>query len=181
MTTKKHSFELSGQRFDTKLFIASVILFIVSLTVLFVSNMVVADQTRVPYAGISPNTAVTTGVSTLKVTEVLRKQGAKPFIAPAGYEYLVLTLSVKNNGETPIDVLPTADTYVKTADGNVSYLTPYTLKNPFHTGKILPGESTAGELSYLVPVGATYKFYVESDWTSTAVPFMLKSNNTETK
>lgn len=181
MGTKQQTTHHTNKTFDTRLFIASIALFALSLVVLFVANMVVAGHKRVPYSGVSTNTVITSGVSALQVTNIQHKPSAIPFVAPKGYEYLVVTLSVQNNDEKPIDVLPTSDTYVKQADGTVSYLAPYALQNPFRGGKILPGESTKGELSYLVPVDGTYKFYVESDWSAAAIPFMIKSDKIEAR
>lgn len=155
----------------------SVVMLLVSLCVLVLARSIAAERTRVPFAGIASNTPITSGVSTITVRNVRHAPGTARFTAPQGYEYLVLTLTVRNNGEKPLNVFPTTDTYVKTHQGNVSYVTPYELKNPFHSGSILPGESTEGELSYLVPQHADYKLYVEASWSGGAVPFVVQSNN----
>ena len=152
-------------------------LLIVSLAILVMARSIATEHTRVPFAGIAPGIPVTNGVSTVTVRNIRHCGDAKPFTAPDGHEYLVLTLRVRNNSEKPVQVFPTTDTYIKTSTGAVSYLTPYVLANPFHSGTILPGESTEGELSYLVPKNTPYKFYVEAGWSGGVVPFMLQSTD----
>ncbi len=174
---KVKSFNTRTWVVTNRYFVASIILFIASIVTLLIAVRVASERMHVPYTGIAINQPVTSGSSTLTVVGAERKPGRQPFVAPTGYEYLIISLRVRNNGEKPFSVLPTADTYVKTAEGKVSYLTPYALTYPYRSGLILPGDSTEGELSYLVPMHETYKFYVESDWSSTAVPFMVQSNN----
>jgi hypothetical protein len=110
----------------------------------------------------------------MAVSNIQHKSGSGRFTAPSGYEYLVLTLSIRNNGEKPFDVFPMTDTYIKSASGKISYVTAYDLVNPFHSGSILPGESTMGELSYLIPKNASYKYYIEASWSGGAIPFMVQ-------
>ncbi|MCA9327463.1 DUF4352 domain-containing protein [Candidatus Saccharibacteria bacterium] len=161
--------------FETYALVASLVLFVLSLVSLVIAINVATERTHVPYAGIPVGKSISVGSSTLTVDKVTTKTGSQPFVAPEGHEYLVVTLTVRNNGEKPFSVLPTTDTYVKESDGTVDYPAPFTLEKPFHSGIVLPGESTKGELSYLVPKSSAYKLYVEADWTSTAVPFMVKS------
>lgn len=162
--------------FEKKLFAGSVLLFAMSFVVLLVAVSTASERTRVPFAGVESGKPISSGVSTTTVTNIRRTSGKKPFVAPNGYEYIVLTLSVRNNGEKPLDVLPTTDTYIKTNNGDVSYVAPYSLERPFRSGQVLPGESTTGELSYLVPKNTAYKFYVESGWSGGAVSFMVQSD-----
>lgn len=165
-----------GWNFEKKLFVGSLVLFTVSFTLLLTTIFITGERTRVPFAGVEPGKPISSGISTTTVTNIRRSNGKKPFAAPSGYEYLILALTVRNNSEEPFDALPTTDTYIKTSGGHVSYVTPYTLAQPFRSGQILPGESTTGELSYLVPKNSAYKFYVESDWTGGAVSFMIQSD-----
>ena len=162
--------------FEKKLFAGSVLLFAMSFVVLLVAISTASERTRVPFAGVESGKPISSGVSTTTVTNIRRTSGKKPFVAPNGYEYLVLTLSVRNNGEKPFDVLPTTDTYIKTNNGDASYVAPYSLEHPFRSGQVLPGESTTGELSYLIPKNTAYKFYVESGWSGGAVSFMVQSD-----
>jgi hypothetical protein len=165
-----------GWNFEKKLFAGSVVLFTISFTLLLAAIYIAGERTHVPFAGVEPGKPVSSGISTTTITNIQRSNGKKPFAAPSGYEYLILTLTVRNNSEEPFDALPTTDTYIKTSEGHVSYVTPYTLAQPFHSGQILPGESTTGELSYLVPKNSAYKFYVESGWTGGVVSFMIQSD-----
>ncbi len=165
------------KRFDRWLFLASAVLFVLSMVCLVSAYKLSHERTHTPYAGLAVGKTVHVGGSGLTVTKVEHKPGSQPFIAPEGYDYLIVTLRVENRSEQPFSIAPTNDTYVKTADGTVSYLAPFALEKPFHSGIVLPGESTTGELSYLMPKTGSYKFYVESSWTSTAVPFMVKSED----
>ncbi|QQS69893.1 DUF4352 domain-containing protein [Candidatus Saccharibacteria bacterium] len=162
--------------FEKKLFAGSLILFTISLAMLLAAVSIAGERTRVPFVGMEIGKPVTSGVSSMTVTNVQHTSGKKPFVAPLEFEYLLLTLTIKNNSEKPFDVLPTTDTYVKTSSGEVSYVTPFALTRPFRSGQVLPGESTTGELSYLVPKNTAYKFYVESGWSGGAVSFMVQSD-----
>ncbi len=148
----------------------------VSLGILLYARHVATERVRIPYAGVLLNKPVSSGSTTLTVKKVFFRPGTKQFSAPQGYEFLIVTLAVRNNGEKPLNVFPTTDTYVKTSDGKVSYVAPYRLVQPFHSGSVLPGEATEGELSYVVPKDSIYKFYVEASWSGGAIPFMIQSN-----
>lgn len=167
------------ESFDKYFFVTSLVVLGFALLTLLAASVLAADKKHIPYEGVHAGKAISTGVTTLTVEKVERKPGSKPFIAPAGYEYLIVTLKVQNNSDEPFSVVPTADTYVKSAAGKVSYIAPYTLTDPFHSGIVLPGEATTGELSYLVQKNSSYKFYVEADWSSTAVPFRVLSSEGE--
>lgn len=159
------------------LFVSSLVLFIMSFITLGIAQSIAHERTHIPYAGIAQGKAITSGSSTITVQKVERKPGTKHFAAPSGYEYLVVTLRVRNNSEKPFNIAPSMDTYVKTTSGKVSYLTPYELASPFHSGLLLPGESVAGELSYLVPKQTAYTYYVEASWSGNVVPFMIQSTH----
>ncbi|MBL8121871.1 DUF4352 domain-containing protein [Candidatus Saccharibacteria bacterium] len=159
------------------LFVGTLVLFVASLITLGIAQSIVQKRTHVPYAGVAQGKAITVGSSTITIQKVVHKPGTSHFAAPGGYEYLIVTLRVRNNSEKPFNIAPSIDTYTKTSTGKVAYLTPYELAEPFHSGTILPGESTEGELSYLVPKQASYKFYVEASWSGGVVPFMIQSSN----
>ncbi len=166
-----------GIKWERWLLACSFALLALSCVTLLAARSIATERVRVPFAGIRRDTPITTGRTTLTVSDIRHKPATKRFAAPDGYEYVLLTLTVRNNSEKPLDVFPSSDTYIKTASGNVSYLTPYDLVRPFHSGTVLPGESTVGELSFLVPKYSTYKFYVEASWSGGAVPFMIQSTN----
>ncbi|QQS19422.1 DUF4352 domain-containing protein [Candidatus Saccharibacteria bacterium] len=169
---EKHSPRRNWERW---LFGLSIVMLMVSFLILEVASSIASERIRVPFAGLVAGKPITTGTTTITVSDIHHKPGTGRFIARSGYEYLVLTLNVRNNGEKPLNVFPTTDTYIKTNSGVVSYVTPYDLANPFHSGSVLSGESTEGQLSYLVPKNASYKFYVESSWSGGAIPFMAQS------
>ncbi|MFZ1249015.1 MAG: DUF4352 domain-containing protein [Candidatus Saccharimonadales bacterium] len=164
---------------DHKIFLISCALFVLSIFTLGSALLLVQKHDRLPSNGIRMGVDVRNGSSELQVYTIEHRPGTQQFPAPKGYEYVVVTLKVKNVGERPFSVLPTNDTYIKTSDGHVSYVSAYELEAPFRAGLILPGESTRGELSYLVPKQANYKFYVESSWTATAIPFMVQLDASE--
>lgn len=153
----------------------SICMLLLSLGILVFARRVATERIRIPFDGVRLNTPISSGTTTITVSNVHAKPATKRFAAANGYEYLVLTITVRNNGEKPLNVFPTSDTYIKTSDGKVSYVAPYDLASPFHSGTILPGESTEGELSYVVPKQGSYKFYIEASWSGGVVPFMVQS------
>lgn len=177
--TKPKTKQPKDRVFELSLFSASIFILLLSVVALIGASVLAYERTHIPYEGIAIGKTISVGSSKLTVQKVAYKPGAVPFVAPKGYEYMIVTLQVQNTSEKPFSVIPTTDTYVKTDAGKVSYLTPYALENPFHSGVILPGDATAGELSYLVPIHGHYRFYVESSWTSTAIPFMVKSTDSK--
>jgi hypothetical protein len=69
--------------------------------------------------------------------------------------------------------LPAADTYLKDTSGNVVYLTPFELSQPFRSGELLPGEQIQGQLSYLVKKSKSYALYIDSTWSGRLIEIKL--------
>lgn len=138
-------------------------------------------STPEPYSGVALNTPASVGVSTTTVHSAKVAAPNPHMPTPVGQAYVVIDVSVRNNNNAAINVIPSADMYIKTSTGTVYYLAPFELSNPFKAGQILPGETTRGQVSFLVPKSATYKFYIEARWTAGAVPFMIQSNDKQLK
>lgn len=154
-----------------------VLLFISTLTLLYTvlyyrqhRDIVVSTLPQTP---IKIDQPISIGVVSLKVSDVKTSNGVGPFVAPEDKEYILLTLTVKNRSDKPIQVLPSTDTYVKDQAGNVSYLTPFALEAPLRAGELLPGEVIKGDVSYMVDKSSTNKFYVDASWSGAVIPFSL--------
>ncbi len=161
-----------------QLFWLSVVTLIASFSILFYSLVYVRQQPTVvisalPQTPIAANQTVSMGVVDMRVSDVRANAGRKPFTAPQGKEYTIVTLYVKNRSDAPIQVLPSTDTYVKDSGGNIYYTSPNTLSNPFRAGQLSPGESIKGELSFLTPTDVSLKFYVDAIWSGGVIPFAL--------
>lgn len=155
-------------------FIAACVLCIVSAVMLLISFQLAPRTTqRTSYAGLKLNTPVTTSVATVTVLSRRTSQGSGMYAAPAGKHYEIINVNVENRHAVPIMVAPASDTYLKTTSGEVVYLSPVALDNPFRSGQLLPGETISGELSYLIDNAKTYKFYIDSDWSGGVLPFLL--------
>lgn len=115
----------------------------------------------------------TAGQVKLQVSSVDFSAGTQHFAAPENMQYAVVRLHITNQGDHPINILPTTDTYVKSTDGAVSYLSPYSLKDPFRGGELLPGESVQGELSYLIKKDEASMFYIDSIWSGAVIPVRI--------
>jgi hypothetical protein len=116
---------------------------------------------------------IISGQGTITISTVKHSSGSAHFKAPADSEYLILNLKVNNNGTKPINVLPAADTYLKDTSGNVVYLTPFELSQPFRSGELLPGEQIQGQLSYLVKKSKSYALYIDSTWSGRLIEIKL--------
>lgn len=117
---------------------------------------------------------VSMGQVKLRLSDAQYTNGSGVFSAPADKHYLIMTLHIKNFSTQPINVLPASDTYVKTADGQVTYLTPYNLKNPFRPGELLPGEEISGQVSYLIAKDVPVKFFADAIWSGGVIPVKTK-------
>ncbi|HET6925189.1 MAG TPA: DUF4352 domain-containing protein [Candidatus Saccharimonadales bacterium] len=162
----------------TRLFYASVILFVLAATLLVLALASEHHQAQVRSAaaqsGYPLGTTLSAGVVTVRPVSVTYDPGEGVFEAPTGKEYAIIDFSVMNRSAAPISVLPTADTYVKDAGGHVIYLTPDTLDAPFHAGELPPGETVRGQLSFLVPRSGPLKFYVDAIWSGGVLTYKLR-------
>lgn len=131
---------------------------------------------RVPvaFAGYSRGTTVSMGNTLMRVDSVSTTMGSGIFAAPQGKHYLIVELTVKNLSEKPINVFPSSDTYLKDPNGNVTYLTPYSLMQPLRAGELSPGEQIRGQLSFLVSTSGTQKLYIDAIWSGGVVPFVVQ-------
>ena len=82
---------------------------------------------------------------------------------------LILTLSITNKTESEKDFIPTNDLYVRTREGDYRPLHPsIRVNNPIKAGKIKPGETFSGQVSFAVPKSAPrILFYIDTQWEST--------------
>jgi hypothetical protein len=164
---------------DKQFLLASLVILLFSIIVLGLSLKTQHDTRRL--YGFSANQStpfkigqqVNMGAVGISVKKVSYPSGQKPFIPPSGKQYAVITLDIKNRTDKPINIAPASDTYIKDSSGNVSYLTPYALGNPFRAGELPPGEEIVGDLSYLVPKTAQNKFYIDAIWSGGVLSFRL--------
>jgi len=177
---KNKLLKIVGQKNGTlKLFYASVILLAIAITLLIIALVVQSDTKRINSYSAQPAKAFSTGqmVEMGDVSLLVKKVsfgGSQPgFLAPPGKYYAVVDLLVKNRSEKPIDIEPSSDSYVKDSAGNVSYLTPYILDNPFRAGELPPGEQISGQLSYIAPKNQPLKLYIDGIWSGGVIPFAL--------
>ena len=80
---------------------------------------------------LSISSEIRSGDVTILVDNLRYEDGKKPFIAPNGKKYLILDFTIKNRSDSPKSILPASDTYIKDSAGNVYYLSPYVIQNPF--------------------------------------------------
>lgn len=126
------------------------------------------------FAGLRPSQVIRHGSAKIGISGIERQSGSGRYQAPKGKHYVVLTLTVTNMIDTPITIAPVSDSYLKNTRGDVVYLTPLELANPFRSGQLLPHETIRGELSYLVNDADSYAYYLESDWTGGVVSYSLQ-------
>lgn len=101
---------------------------------------------------------------------------AKPFVAPTGEYFMVVSVSLVNNSERPFDFAPVLQTYLTDSRQKHYTMSPTILDDPISAGKISPKSQIAGELSYLVPIdsrGITFHFVPN---TEDAKPLNVKIN-----
>ncbi|MGZ6004753.1 MAG: DUF4352 domain-containing protein [Candidatus Saccharimonadales bacterium] len=130
-------------------------------------------QSVKPQNPIAINQPISIGLVDLQVSDIKTTNGSQPFIAPAGKQYVIANLKVKNRSDQPLQLLPSTDTYVKDQTGQVIYLSPYALENPLRAGQLLPGETISGQVSYLVSKNIVNKLYIDASWSGGVIPFAL--------
>lgn len=175
-TRKRATTRLFGVSSNT-LFIISVCFFLVSVIFLSMALVVQYNTQKplvAPSAGFAVNTPVTMGLVSMTINKISFSDSKPGFRAPADKHYAIVDLTVKNLADRPLDILPSSDTYMKDTTGVVSYMTPFRLEDPFRAGKLLPGESISGELSFIISKSAGVKLYVDSIWSGGVVPFKVQ-------
>ncbi len=130
-------------------------------------------RVSIPATAIAVGTPINMGTTTMTVYGAAVGADQPGFKAPSGQHFIVVDFSVVNRSDAPINISPSTDTYIKTADGQVNYLSAYQLNQPFHSGQLLPGEAVRGQLSFLAPDKAHPEFYVDAIWSGGTIPFML--------
>jgi len=118
--------------------------------------------------------AVTMGSVSMKINNVTYSDGKKSFPIPPDQHYVIVDLSVTNVSDRPVNILPGSDIYLKKDSGEVSYLTPFELDEPFHAGELSPGETVRGQISYAAGKTAKYKLFVDGIWSGGVIPFSLR-------
>lgn len=90
------------------------------------------------------------------VVEKVRRdnQGTGPLTPRPGHEFIIPTIIVKNNGETPFEFIPLLSLYVKDASGNVYPETAVVSDGGVLSGPILPHDVLREEVGFEVPMGA---------------------------
>lgn len=155
--------------------IVTLLLAIVSIFALCASLFIYqASKPKVYEYGIyKTGTPISAGLATVTINSINYDQGSSVFKAPAGKHYIVLDTTFKNNSDKSISIFPSTQTYLKDNSGHVYYLSPSTLEDPFKAGELLPNDIITGQLSYLVPVGSNYTFYIDSIWSGGVVSARL--------
>lgn len=159
-------------------FLVSVLLCITSIVVMMSGMMyqlchpIRIDNPQVD--GVKKQIPVTSGSAEVIVDSLQTGKGQAPYIAPAGSHYVLVGIIIKNISTQPINITPSLDTYLKQTNGTIDYLSPTDLAQPLRSGILLPGETIKGQLSYLTKSQAPYYLYIQSDWTSTVIKFMLE-------
>lgn len=152
------------------------------LYVLSIANLVAAYRLSqdtavrpVAFSAYKSGSLITQGDVSMKFEQLRRTSETSPGMPQLaeGYEMIIMSFWVRNRTDRPIHVLPSSDTYIKDSNGNVHYLTPVTLQNPFRAGELLPAEEIKGELSYAVPKATSLKLYVDAIWSGSTIPILL--------
>ncbi len=162
---------------NAKLWFSAVL---VLIAIILLSITISVQNTNAKLIHVRPGNAyqlkqtIHSGDVIMSVASVRFDEGKKPFAAAPDKTYAIVDLSIKNISDTPIQILPSNDTYVKNAKGDVSYLSPFPLEQPFRAGELAPGEQIHGDLSYLINKADTVKLYVDAKWSGIAVPITLQ-------
>lgn len=162
-----------------RLFVASLVLLTIAVGLLSVAaykiyHLPPAHQST-PATPFALDTVVSGGQVKVKISAVRYGLSSQDSTAATDdMHYIIMTLAITNTGDTPIQVLPSKDTYIKDSEGHVLFLTPYNLDNPFRAGELPPGESIQGELSFAARKSEHYTFYIDALWSGSVLPFAIR-------
>lgn len=106
---------------------------------------------------VSPGVEI--GITNPRVDSV----GEEPYKAPPGFKFAIVTISVTNSSNVVFNFAPVVQTSVSDSSGQKFAMSPALLKSPVEAGPLEPGQSRSGEVSYLVPSGATSLTYIFDD------------------
>jgi len=155
--------------------LVTLILLIVSL-VCFTASLFVYQASRphlYEYGVYKLGTPIAANNVEVTINSLRFEQGGGPYTAPKGRKYLIIDATFTNNSKDTISLLPSTQTYIKTTDGRVYFLTPYALEQPLRAGDLKPNDTITGELSYLVPDASSYTMYIDSIWSGGVVSVRL--------
>ncbi|MEO8105602.1 MAG: DUF4352 domain-containing protein [Candidatus Saccharibacteria bacterium] len=127
-----------------------------------------------PIVGYAIGKKISSGMVTVQVISVETTDGIPFLMAPTGQHYVIPTIAIRNNLSHPINITPSTDIYVKNTAGVVSHLTPYSLKAPFRSGSLLPGDTIQGQLSFLANKTGNLRLYFDGIWSGGVLPFEVQ-------
>lgn len=137
--------------------------------VVYVSNTVVSPQTILTSSQHAQNDAIEVFISGVKEDST-----ADPAFAIVDTEtHLIASVSIKNNTNTTQTLIPNAMFYVRSADGTIYRMHPYSgLKNPLVFQELAPSATAVGEVSFAIPKVLTSPLlYIDLGWNN-YVPFV---------
>jgi len=96
-----------------------------------------------------------TGEFSLRVDAVREDAvGDQAFVPGKGMRYVIAHLSIRNNGKNAGYVAPVVQAFLRDNQGMIHQMSPATTTIPLVAGKLLPGSSASGEISFDVPITA---------------------------
>jgi hypothetical protein len=162
---------------DARLLLSSLVVLLCSIFIINAmyimshsKNTSALDQAK-PVAGIvlsSQQTAKTPAL-TASVSSVSEDNRHDPaFTLDDTQTMLVATLSITNNTSSAQDFLPANQLYVRAHSGEYSQMHPSMfLTNPIAAGKINPGQTIKGQISFGVPKSEPHPLlYIDTLWNN---------------
>lgn len=151
------------------------ILLITSVRIVYHDRSLVTPRFE-PSEPLPANTTLRMGSVEVTLSAIIRTSGSQPFFAPEGSEFVLATLKIRNTSDSPIQLSPSLDTYVKDSSGIVSLLATYAYGQPFRAGELLGGELIQGEVAYLVKKDSAPILYIDAPWSGGVLPIRLSES-----
>lgn len=155
---------------ENRLLLRSLIV-LLSAAVIINASYVVSRMTRtavvLPGAVLGSGSVAETDALSVSVSSISESNVPDPaFTLDDNETMLILTLHVKNNTKLTQDFIPTSALYVRTRSGDYRPLHPsMAVTKPIAGGKIAPGATLNGQVSFSVPKQATDPLlYVDPGW-----------------
>ena len=176
MSTKKHVAKTTSKLSralrteDNQLVVTSLVVLLSALVVINASYLASRlSQSASAQAShvLTSHQVASTHSLTASITNMSENSAPDPaFTLDDSEVILIMTLSITNHTSHIQDFIPTSQLYVRTRDGDYRPLHPSMfVTKPIVSGKIKPGQTITGQVSFSVPKASTNPLlYVDTGW-----------------
>jgi hypothetical protein len=158
---------------ENRLLVACLVLLLSAILIvnaMYVVNRLAAPENESSHVLTSKQPARTPALSASISNISENNEVDRAFTLADDETMLIMTLTITNHTDVTQDFIPTSQLYVRTRSGDYRPMHPSIYaKNQIPGGKIRPGQTLSGQISFGVPKQATNPLlYVDTGWNDEA-------------